>query len=191
MFHLSPPPKCLKANSSSFQPGNPLFLTPVEDDVLVSQTAVLHSTGQASRLSSCHFHGYSEIPRAISIGQDITSLSARLLLVTPHPCHQHRLWVEARHTADQQQTTRTRTGATGQPGFWLHCRKQKKCSHKLPIISSSQVRETHILHFSIFARRVHHLHCRWRSSLPASRSPQMKRGQVSLMNLCTVSMKSL
>ena len=75
--------------------GLQFLLTPVQDDVLLSQTAVLHSATQASRLPSRYIQGYSEIPSPVSIGHDVPLLSARLLLLTPHPHHPHRFGVES------------------------------------------------------------------------------------------------
>lgn len=85
---------------------------------------MLHPAGQASCLPSCHIQGCFEMPCLISIGQEVTFLSALLFLLTPHPHHPHWLWVESRHMAHQQQTPRPRTGATGQPGLGLHCIQQ-------------------------------------------------------------------
>ena len=102
------------------------LLTPVQDDVLVSQAAVLHSAAQASRLCSPYIQGYPDILSPVCVGHDVSLLSARLLLLAPQPRHPHRFWVESWDVADQPQAARPGRGATGQPGLQLHWyRKQQ------------------------------------------------------------------
>ena len=87
-----------------------------------------HPARQAGCLLCYHVQGHPKIPRPVGVGQDVASPGALLLLLTPHPHHPHWLWVEAGDMAHQQQTARTGTGATGQPGHWPHCRGHERYS---------------------------------------------------------------
>ena len=87
-----------------------------------------HTATQARCLTGFHIQGNPKIPRPISVRQDVTSLSALLLLLTPHPHHPNGLWVEARDMTNQRQEARARTGAWGEPGLWSHCGGQGRWS---------------------------------------------------------------
>ena len=89
------PPSGLEDHLLPSPAGLHFLLTPVQDDVLVSQAAVLHAAAQDSRLCSLHIQGYSQIPSRVGVGHDVSLLSARLLLLAPHPSHPHRFWVES------------------------------------------------------------------------------------------------
>lgn len=116
----NPPLSYLMLKGHPFTPSNS-SLTPVEDDVLVSQAAVPHSTRQPSCLFSYHIQGHPKIPCPISMWKNIALFSFQLFLCTSHPHHPNRLWVETRDMTSQQKSTRLEVGTTGQPDLWSHC----------------------------------------------------------------------